>query len=90
MFRLADKHLERAKEIASINRKKKTCNTCYDRGYIGTTADNTILLCHKCIDLEKAIAAWKEYIIDFPELKEYYKELFEEKKLPENDCETRV
>lgn len=80
MFRLDDKHLEKAKEIAVHNRKKKTCNTCYDRGYIGTTPDNTILLCHKCVDVPKALEAWKNYIKNIPELKEYYRELFEEDK----------
>ena len=80
MFRLDDKHLEKAKELAAHNRKKKTCNTCYDRGYIGTAPDNTIMLCHKCVDIEKATKAWKDYVKDIPELKEYYKELFEEGK----------
>lgn len=80
MFKLAEKHLEKAKEIAVRNRKKKSCGKCYDRGYIGITPENTLALCHKCVDMEKALAEWKIYVSDIPELKEQYKELFEEEK----------
>ena len=78
MFRLEEKHLEKAKEFAVANRKKKNCNSCYDRGYIGTTPENTLVLCTKCVNIEKALEAWKDYIEDFPELMEHYQELFEE------------
>ena len=78
MFKLDDKHLEKAKEIAAHNRKKKTCNTCYDRGYIGITPENTIMLCHKCVDIKKAANAWKEYVKSVPELHEYYAEFLNE------------
>ncbi len=79
MFRLDDKHLEKAKELATHNRKEKTCNTCYDRGYIGVTPENTLILCHKCVDMEKARIAWKEYVKGIPELHEYYAEFLNEK-----------
>ena len=78
MFKLDEKHLEKAKEFAANNRKKKNCGNCYDRGYIGVTPENTLALCHKCVDMEKALEAWKNYVAEIPELKEQYKELFEE------------
>ena len=80
MSKLAEKHLEKAKEFALANRKKKSCNHCYDRGYIGTTPENTLVICTKCVDAEKALDAWKNYVKEIPELKEQYKDLFEEDK----------
>jgi hypothetical protein len=86
MYRLDDVHLEKAKEIAARNRKKKQCNACYDRGYIGVTEENMLYLCHKCVDVEKVMQDWKEYVAKFPELKEFFKELFEDdKKNQENE-----
>ncbi|HNX01462.1 MAG TPA: hypothetical protein PLE74_03335 [Candidatus Cloacimonadota bacterium] len=78
MFHLDDIHLEKAKELVLANRKKKSCNTCYDRGYTGITQENTLLICPKCVDEEKAMTAWKEYVETIPELKEHFHELFEE------------
>lgn len=78
MFKLEEKHLQKAKEIAQICRKKKKCNLCYDRAYIGLTPENTLVLCNKCVDSEKAIALWKEYVKDIPELKDFYADLFVE------------
>ena len=78
MFRLAETHLEKAKEIAQKNRKKKSCNKCYDRGYSGVTEENLLVLCQKCVDIDKAMEDWKEYVAQFPDLKEHFKELFEE------------
>jgi hypothetical protein len=85
MFRLDDIHLEKAKEIAGKNRIKKNCNVCYERGYIGVTEQNLLFLCHKCVDLDKAMQEWKNYLEDFPDLKEHFKELFEEEE--QNDDE---
>lgn len=87
MFRLEDIHLQKAKEIAADNRAKKQCSTCYDRGYIGVTEQNLLFLCHKCINMEKAMQDWKEYVSQFPELKEHFKELFEEKEENEHEGE---
>ena len=78
MFRLDEKHLEKAKEIALNNRKKKSCNKCYDRGYIGVTEENLLVLCTKCVDMEKAMDDWKNYVAQFPDLKEHFKDLFED------------
>jgi hypothetical protein len=78
MFKLDEKHLQKAKEFAVKSRKKKSCSKCYDRGYIGLTPENTLVLCNKCVDTEKALKYWKEYIKDIPLLKEYYSDLFAE------------
>jgi hypothetical protein len=78
MYHLDDIHLEKAKQIALANRKKKSCNNCYERGYTGTTQENTLVLCTKCVDEEKAMTEWKEYVETVPELKEHFHELFEE------------
>lgn len=83
-FRLDDKHLEKAKEIASAARKRRSCGVCYDRGWAGVAQDNTIILCHKCVDGDKAFEDWKAYVAEDPELREHYSELFEE---PEKDEE---
>ena len=80
MFKLDDKHLNKAKEFAAHNRKKKSCNNCYDRGYIGTTPENTLVLCPKCVDVDEVMEVWKNYVKDIPELKEQYSELFEDEK----------
>ncbi len=78
MFKLEEKHLQKAKEFAINSRIKKNCNKCYDRGYIGVTPENTLVLCTKCVDSEKALNYWKDYVKDIPELKEYYSDLFKE------------
>ena len=75
---LDEKHQKVAIEIVQSNRKKKSCNKCYDRGYIGFSADKTIIPCEKCVDMDVAFEAWKVYVAGDAELKEQYKELFEE------------
>jgi hypothetical protein len=84
-FRLDDKHLEKAKEIAVGSRKRRSCNLCYDRGWTGVAQDNTIVLCHKCVDGEKAFTEWKDYVAGIPELREHYSELFEEEAAEEEE-----
>ncbi len=83
-FRLADEHLEAAKGIAGENRKRRSCKLCYGRGWSGVGQDNTIILCHKCVDQEGAMKAWKDYVEPIPELREYYKDMFEEQE-PESE-----
>lgn len=78
MFKLADEHLQAAIKMIERNRTKKRCNYCYDRGYVGYTPENQVISCHKCVDEEKAMIEWKEYVATIPELKEYYSDLFEE------------
>jgi hypothetical protein len=84
MFKLDEIHLEKAKEMAVRNRTKKKCKLCYDRGYIGVTPENLLVPCHKCVDIDKVMEEWKVYVAEIPELKEYFADLFEEKKEDEN------
>ncbi|PKN74416.1 MAG: hypothetical protein CVU49_08255 [Candidatus Cloacimonetes bacterium HGW-Cloacimonetes-2] len=88
MFRLADHHLEAAQKIAVTNRKKKRCDECYDRGWIGLTEQNLLVLCTRCVDMEKAMDAWKEYVSGHEDLKEHFAELFEEKEVETEHTET--
>ena len=83
MFTLDEKHLDKAKEFAAKHRRKKSCDDCYDRGWIGTTEQNLLVLCTRCVDLEAAMADWKAYVSEHEELKEHFAELFEEKKVEE-------
>lgn len=85
MFKLAEEHLEAAQKIAVTNRKKKRCDECYDRGWIGLTDQNLLVLCTRCVDMEKAMNDWKEYVSGHEDLKEHFAELFEEK---ETETET--
>lgn len=78
MFTLEEKHLDEAKKIASDNRKKKRCDECYDRGWIGVSEENLLVVCTRCVDMDKAMDAWKEYVGEHEELKEHFSELFEE------------
>jgi hypothetical protein len=78
MFKLTEEQLGKAKEIALSNRRKKNCGDCYDRGYIGVTEENLLILCPKCVDLDKSMVDWKEYVAEVPELKEQFQDLFEE------------
>ena len=72
MYRMDDKHLDVAKEIALRNRKKKKCDHCYDRAYVGVTTENMLMLCHKCVDMDAAVAEWNEYVETQPDLKEHF------------------
>jgi len=81
---LDEKHKKVAIEIVQRNRKKKSCGKCYDRGYEGfSSADNTIIPCSKCVDTEKAYEEWKAYVETDEQLKEDFKELFEEEEKTE-------
>lgn len=75
---LEEKHQKVAMEIAFKNRKKKSCNKCYDRGYIGFTPDKFIVPCPKCLDMDKAMDEWKAYVEKDEVLKVELKDLFEE------------
>ncbi|MDD4155340.1 MAG: hypothetical protein PHY08_02100 [Candidatus Cloacimonetes bacterium] len=85
---LDEKHQNAAIEIAKNNRKKKSCNKCYDRGYIGFTPDKFIVPCPKCLDMEKAMDEWKAYVAQDEELREELKDLFEEESTDEVNEET--
>ncbi|MCL2063546.1 MAG: hypothetical protein FWG98_04150 [Candidatus Cloacimonetes bacterium] len=73
---LEEKHQLVAKEIIQRNRKKKSCNKCYDRGFIGFTTDKTIIPCEKCVEIDTAMEEWKRYVSGDEELKEQFNELF--------------
>jgi hypothetical protein len=79
MFTLDEHHLDEAKKIALNHRKKKSCNHCYDRGWIGVTDGNLLVLCTKCVDMETSMDAWKDYVSNNEDLKEHFSELFEDK-----------
>lgn len=78
MFILDELHLEEAKKIAGKHRKKRSCGVCYERGYIGVSEQNLLVLCTKCVDMEAAMEDWKSYVSQNEELKEHFSELFEE------------
>jgi ribosomal protein L37AE/L43A len=75
---LEEKHQEVVKEILQKHRTRKSCNKCYDRGFTGWTAEKTLIPCEKCVDIEAAMAEWKEYVKADEALKEDFKELFED------------
>ena len=87
---LEEKHQQTAIEIVQKHRTKKSCNKCYDRGYIGFSPDKTIIPCEKCVDMEKAYEEWKNYVAQDEQLKDDYKELFveEETESTEESTET--
>lgn len=76
-FRLPDEHLAKAKEMVLENRKKKSCKYCYDRGFVGYSEDNMLVVCYRCVDGEKVMEAWKAYVKGIPELWEEFQEEFE-------------
>ena len=78
MFTVEEKHLDVAKKIAGDHRKKKRCDECYDRGWIGVSEQNLLVLCHRCVDLDAAMEDWKQYVSEHEELKEHFSDLFEE------------
>jgi hypothetical protein len=92
MFKLAEEHQNKAIEIIERHKLKKTCNVCYDRGYVGHTLENLVIPCHKCVDNEAIMKEWKEYVAQVPELREFYHEMFEEEhddEEAEKDSETK-
>jgi hypothetical protein len=85
MFTLDEKHLDAAKKIAAKHRRKKSCDHCYDRGWIGVNDQNLLIICTKCVEMEKAMEEWKNYVSGHEELKEHFSELFEEKPVEEKE-----
>ena len=84
MFTLDEKHLDEAKKIALKHRRKKSCNHCYDRGWIGVNDQNLLIICTKCVEMEPAMEDWKTYVSGHDDLKEHFSELFEEKPIEED------
>lgn len=90
MFTLDEKHLEAAKKIALKHRRKKSCDHCYDRGWIGVNDQNLLILCTKCVDMDASMEDWKTYVSGHKDLKEHFAELFEEKPVEEEKEEHKV
>ena len=70
--RLPDEHLAAAKAMLPKHRKKKNCNKCFDRGYVGVTEDNMLLPCPHCVDQKSVFDEWKAYVKARPELLEAF------------------
>lgn len=87
MFILEEKHLEAAQQIAAKHRRKKSCDSCYERGWIGVTEQNLLVLCTRCVDMESAVEDWKTYVTEHEDLKEHFSELFEEKEVEEQETD---
>lgn len=78
--RLPDADLAEVKKMVLKHRKKKSCNYCYDRGWVGVSEENTVIPCQRCVDQDKAFAEWKAYVKARPALYEQFKETLEEEK----------
>ncbi len=87
MYKLEDHHLEVAQKIAIQHRRKKRCDSCYDRGWIGITDQNMLVLCTRCIDMDAAMEEWKQYVSQHDDLKAHFSELFDEKEIEETHHE---
>jgi hypothetical protein len=90
--RLPDQYLERAKEMILEHRRRKSCKTCFDRGYLGVNQDNMLVPCNKCVDHEALMQEWKGYVAATPELEEMYGEYYasEESEVEPESAEKEV
>ena len=70
--KLADEHLAAAKLMVLRHRKKKSCNKCYDRGFIGVNEENMLIPCPRCVDAKPLFDEWKVYVKAKPELDALY------------------
>lgn len=75
--KLPDEHLEKAKEMVSRHRTRKSCKSCFDRGYQGINQLNMVIPCHKCVDSDEVTKEWQAYVRDTPALAEAYGDYFE-------------
>ena len=76
--RLPDKFIPVARDIVVKNRKKNSCKTCFERGFLGINQDNMIVPCSKCVDTEEIMVEWRKYVRDNEELSKLYGDYFEE------------
>ena len=83
--RLPDEHLAQAKIMVVKHRKKKKCNYCFDRGWIGVSEENTLIPCQRCVDQDKAFEEWKTYVKSIPSLYEQFKDTLAEGKEKKED-----
>jgi len=75
---LPEEHQNAAKQMVLRHRKKKKCNKCYDRGFLGITEDNMILPCTHCVDQTAVFDEWKAYVKARPDLLEMFGDKIEE------------
>ena len=73
-YRLPAPHLAYAKQMVLKHKKKTKCNYCYDRGFIGYSEENLLIICHRCVDQDAVLADWKKYVQSVPELWAEFKE----------------
>ena len=85
--RLPDEHLARAKELALEHRNDSNCKACFKRGYQGVNQNNLLVPCHKCVDNDALMRAWRAYVQETPELRELYGDYFEEEEGEEEEEE---
>ena len=83
--RLPDQYLEQAKEMIGRHRRRRSCKTCFDRGYLGVNQDNMLVPCSKCVDEEAVLAEWKEFVMATPELAELYGDYYEDEESAEEE-----
>jgi hypothetical protein len=67
-YKLPDEHLVQAKDMVLRYRRKKKCNHCYDRGFLGYSEENLLVICHRCVDQDKVLEEWNAYVRAVPEL----------------------
>lgn len=77
--RLPEKHLAEARKMVVNHKKKKKCNKCYDRGYLGVNEENMLIPCTHCIDSKTLFDEWKVYVKAHPDLVELYGDSLEDK-----------
>ena len=74
--RLPDQYLERAKEMIAAHRRRKSCKSCFDRGYLGVNQNNMLVPCSKCVEDDAVMKEWKDFVMATPELAELYGEYY--------------
>lgn len=75
--RLPDQYLDNIKELTLKHRRQTNCKTCYNRGYLGTTQDNLLVPCSKCVPTDELMDDWRKFVRETPALAELYGDYFE-------------
>jgi hypothetical protein len=92
--RLPDQYLDTAKDLARKHRRPVNCKTCYSRGYLGTSQQNLLVPCSKCVATDELMEDWRKLVRETPELAELYGDYFdaqdEEEEQDEDEKESAV